>query len=76
MYRYSDDGQDCSDAYKKSPIQEINSSGNTLFSEHSDRLEILFIAQAVLYCFYNCCIIALLSTFLKFGSLKIAQGMR
>ena len=43
VFRYTGDGKDCA----KSEL--------TLFKDHSELIQNLFIAQCVCMCFYNCC---------------------
>ena len=49
VFRYSDEGKACADT------PQINADGESYFEDVGDKIAALFIAQAILYCFYSCC---------------------
>ena len=51
VFRYSTEGNLCADTVQFAAVPDQDE----IFMDHGDKIAALFIAQAILYCFYSCC---------------------
>jgi len=72
VFRYSDPGELCA----KNKITRIdqNESDSSTMAEVGDMMQGIFISQCVLYCFYGCCLGALVQIAIGLGMLKKSMG--
>ena len=61
VFRFSEDGKACA---------EEGAAGASMFTEHGDKIQALFLAQCILYCFFSCCMGCLVQVGMMSGMLK------
>ena len=71
VFRYSDAGELCA---KRSDLLIDQPKDSSTFEDVGEMMQGIFISQCVLYCFYGCCLGALLQIAIGLGMVRKSMG--